>query len=358
MFGRGVPGTMLSLGLRHPLFPWAVASARGQTNRSLHERYFKDPLLRRMLDQLGYPVMSGQNTLGMWTQYFEDCWVPLGGMQAFANMFVRFVRENGGEIHLGQRVRRILIERDTVTGVELDSGESVPAQIVITAADLHHTFFELIGREHLTPGLLEKLEKAAPSESVFAVYLGLKDSPALSRFRNSHVWYTCADKEYLQLVLLSKDDPSTAPPGNHALYLSMLSSYEDWEPLKKEPEAYRIRKGEVAENLIARAEEFLPGLRQLIVVQESASPLTFERYTSNWRGSTAGWNWNPRHNPKIDFSKDLPAKNFYAVGHYVHSPGGVPAAMITAWYVVQEIIRKSTSYDSNKVTHGSAGTTA
>ncbi len=37
---------------------------------------------------------------------------------------------------------------------------------------------------------------------------------------------------------------------------------------------------------------------------------------------------------------DVPLKNLYAVGHYVFNPGGVPTAMITAWYITREIIEK------------------
>jgi len=344
MFGRDVFKSTLQLFFRHPLFPWAGWVARGQTNRSLHERYFTDPLLRQMLNQLGYPVMSGQNTLGMWISYFSDTWVPVGGMQAFTSIFVRFIHEHRGEIHLKTRVKRIRLENGRAVGVVLENGTDVPADFVVSAADLHHTCFDLIGMENLPSQMVKTLEKARPSESVFVVYLGLRSSPelmeSLKRFRESHVCFTCADGNYVQLVLLSKDDPSLAPPGKHALYAGKMVSYQDWEPLKGDDAAYRSCKAVYTEEIIRRAEEFIPGLRNHIEVQEAASPLTFERYTSNWKGSTAGWSWNPEYAPHFNFTKDLPLKNFYTAGHYIHNPGGVPTAMITAWYIAREILKK------------------
>jgi prolycopene isomerase len=343
MFGRGVLQTMLPLLLRHPLFPWASLVARGQTNRSLHERYFKDASLQQMLNQLGYPVMPGQNTLGMWITYFYDTWVPAGGMQAFANTFVRFIHAHGGEVHLGREVKRIRVKNGQAVGVTLENGDEIPAQWVVSAADLHHTCFNLLGREQLPAGMVAKLERARSSESAFAVYLGLRGSPelstALERFKESRVCFTCADGQYIQLALLSKDDPSLAPPGKHALFAGMLVPYETWEPLKSNETAYHARKAAFAEEIITRAAEFIPNLRAHIEVQEAASPLTFERYTSNWRAGTAGWNWDPQYAPHFDFAKDLHIKNFYAVGHYVFNPGGVPTAMITAWYIAREIIK-------------------
>lgn len=99
----------------------------------------------------------------------------------------------------------------------------------------------------------------------------------------------------------------------------------------------------MTDELITRAEEFLPGLRAHIEVQESASPLTYERYTSNWQSATTGWNWNPALAPHFNLAKDLPIQNFYAVGHYTFNPGGVPTAMITAWYIAREILKQRTA---------------
>jgi phytoene dehydrogenase-like protein len=236
------------------------------------------------------------------------------------------------------------LENEKAVGVILDDGTEIPSTWVVSAADLHHTCVNLIGLDHLPSPMITKLEKARSSESIFVVYLGLRGSPELSaslaRFRESHVSFTCANGEHLQLALLSKDDPSLAPKGKHTLYSGRLVPYDDWENLKGDEAAYRSRKTALAEEIITCTEEFIPGLRSHIEVQEAATPLTFERYTANWRGSTAGWSWNPEYAPRFNFTKDLPLKNFYAVGHYIHNPGGVPTAMITAWYIAREILNR------------------
>jgi prolycopene isomerase len=296
-----------------------------------------------MLDELAYPVMAGQNTLGMWISYFDDTWVPIAGMQGMANTFVRFIHEHGGTVHLGQAVKRIRVENSQAVGIELENGDLVPADWVVSAADLRRTCFELLGRDHLTASLIAKLEAARPSEPLFGVFLGLRGSPdlerAFQRFHEGHVIFTCADGTTIQIAWLSKDDPSVAPPGKQALFIGQLVDYADWEPFKTDKAAYHARKAAWADELITRAEEFLPGLRVHLDVQDSASPLTYERYTSNWQGATTGWNWNPAYAPHFNFAKDLPIKNFYAVGHYVFNPGGVPTAMITAWYIAREILK-------------------
>jgi prolycopene isomerase len=344
MFGKDVFKAILKLGLQHPLFVWASWVADRHTNRSLHDRYFKDGLLRKMFNQLGFPVMAGKNTLGMWGSYYFDTWMPIGGMQAVADVLVRFIQDNGGKVQLGARVQRIKVENSQAVGVELTDGRFIPADWVVSAADLTHTCFELIGRELLPTTMIDKLECTRSSESLFTVFLGLSSDPefsvALNRFKENHVFFTCADGKYIQLVWLSMVDPTVAPAGKHALTIASLSPYDDWEGVKNNRHAYKAKKAAFVDDLITRAEEFLPGLRAHIEDKDAASPLTYERYTNNWRGSTSGWNWDPQFAPHFDFAKDLPIRNFFPVGHYVHNPGGVPTAFITAWYIAREIIKR------------------
>ncbi len=342
MFGRHVFKSLLLTSIQHPFFLWAAAVANRHTNRSLHEHYFQNGLLRQLLNQLGYPVMSGKNTLGMWASFYYDSWQPTGGMQAFADLFVHYIQEKGGELRFGTRIKRIRIENGQATGVELPNGEFIAADWIISAIDLKKTCTELLDVQFIPAAMSAKLNRAHASESVFSVYLGLENSSELTavlqRFQESHVVFTCADGKYLQIVWLNKDDATVAPPGKQSLYLGFLSPYEDWQLLKDNHEAYLQQKAAYSHELIARAEEFLPGLQKHIEVIDAASPLTYERYTGNWHGSTAGWNWDPQYAPHFKFPEDLPIKNFYSIGHTVFNPGGVPTAMITAWYIAKNII--------------------
>ena len=199
-----------------------------------------------MLNRLGYPVMTGKNILGMWASYYYDNWIPVGGMQAFSDIFVRYIRENGGEIHLGKRIRQIKVENEQATGVELQNGDFIPADWVISAADMNQTCFELIGHNHIPSTMFDKLNKTKPSESIFTVFLGLNGSPdltsSLKRFKESHVVFTCADGKCIQLILLSKDDSTVAPMGKHSLFIGSLSPFEDWEPVKGNKQAYIAQK--------------------------------------------------------------------------------------------------------------------
>jgi prolycopene isomerase len=227
----------------------------------------------------------------------------------------------------------------------------VEAGAVLSTADLRHTCFDLIGRERLPQGLLKKFEQGAPSETMFTVYLGLSEacaeSGALDRFRESHVLFFSRSGRLIQLVLLTKDDPSLAPPGKHALCISAFSPYEHWQPWAENHDAaYQACKEAEAWRLIHLAQEFIPGLSAYIEEMDAATPLTYERYTGNWKGASVGWSWDPARNPRINFKKDFPAlPNFYLAGHWTFRLGGMLSAMITARYAALEVCKAASPGD-------------
>ena len=106
---------------------------------------------------------------------------------------------------------------------------------------------------------------------------------------------------------------------------------------------YRDLKASISKQLINIAEEIIPNLRNHIVSEDVATPLTYERYTSNSEGASAGWNWNPRYGLRTNYSSRFgslktPIRNLLTCGHWCLTPGSVPSSMITG-KTVAEIIK-------------------
>jgi phytoene dehydrogenase-like protein len=68
-----------------------------------------------------------------------------------------------------------------------------------------------------------------------------------------------------------------------------------------------------------------------------ATPLTFERYTGNWKGSVIGWDAT-RKTLFMPMKKTLPGlRNFYMAGQWVQPGGGLPTAAVSGRNVIQLI---------------------
>lgn len=78
--------------------------------------------------------------------------VPKGGMAAVAQAMTRAAAAKGVAIRSNARVTRILTEADQASGVELDTGEKLHADLVVSAIGPKATFRDLVGARHLDAG--------------------------------------------------------------------------------------------------------------------------------------------------------------------------------------------------------------
>ena len=125
------------------------------TGADLINAHISDPVLRGVLagqaGDHGLPPsqVSAFMHAGITSHYFEGGYYPLGGAFTLPRAFVRALKRAGGEIRLQSRVKRMLIEGKKVLGVELDSGEEIRSDVVISNADPEVTFGKLIGKAEL-----------------------------------------------------------------------------------------------------------------------------------------------------------------------------------------------------------------
>jgi len=120
------------------------------------------------------------------------------------------------------------------------------------------------------------------------------------------------------------------------------TDYDYWKKLHKNPELYDIEKEKIVEAVIAILNKRFPGIAEQVEMRDVASPLTFERYTGNWKGSFEGWMVTPEtwSMGKI-MRKTLPGlDNFYMAGHWVEPGGGIPPAAMSGRNVIQIICKK------------------
>ena len=98
---------------------------------------------------------------------------PIGGTGAIPEAFVRSIEKRGGKVHLSQAVERIKIENGRATGVILPGGKEIPADIVISNADIKTSVLDLVGAEKYAPAFVEKVKDYTWSEATFIVKVAL-----------------------------------------------------------------------------------------------------------------------------------------------------------------------------------------
>jgi phytoene dehydrogenase-like protein len=135
-------------------------------------------------------------------------------------------------------------------------------------------------------------------------------------------------------------DPTLAPEGKTLLRVMLMSEYEYWKELRQDLKRYKAEKKQIADTVIALLDRRYPGLAAQVEMVDVATPMTFERYTGNWKGNHQGWlpttkTFNMR------MSKTLPGLgNFYMAGQWVEPGGGLPMAGVSGRYVTQIICKQ------------------
>jgi phytoene dehydrogenase-like protein len=108
------------------------------------------------------------------------------------------------------------------------------------------------------------------------------------------------------------------------------TDYVFWEEIGQDREKYDAEKAHVQEAVINAVVERYPDIRSKIEAVDVATPLTFVRYTGNWRGSYEGWQFT-RETMRLNIKPTLPSLfNFYMAGQWLSPGGGLPGAALSA----------------------------
>ncbi|MGR3278154.1 hypothetical protein ACSYAD_23950 [Acaryochloris marina NIES-2412] len=87
-------------------------------------------------------------------------------------------------------------------------------------------------------------------------------------------------------------------------------------------------------------ERIYPGIKADIEVVDVATPLSYERNTDNWQGSSCGWLLTTQTMPWMisGLQKTLPGlRNFYRIGQWVEPGGSLPIVAMSGRNVIQQI---------------------
>ncbi len=317
----------------HPTFYKLLSS--GVTLSEMLNLYFRDEDLKTLLSLLPSAYLGTKpeetplsSALPIYGYYIEGGYYPKGGSQRLADLLAGAVERYGGRVLTGHRVDSIVVEEGEVKGVRV--GERFfKAPIVVLNVNAMN-LIDLIGEENLPEDYVSYLRSLKPSVTAFTVYLGvnidLSSYPALIK---------SVDDE-IGIVINSNLDPTLAPEGCSSVSIVKILPSEAYDEFgERGTQSYREKKRVFAQELIKKADKILPGLKQHILVQDAATPKTFERYTLNPRGAIYGLDQS-KDAPERPYFK-TPIKGLYLTGASTFPGGGIEAVTISGIIAANDI---------------------
>jgi len=312
---------------------------------TLVARHIKDPKLRQVFSF--HPLLIGGNPFSVTRVYslintLERRWGvhwAMGGTGSLVRGLINLLEERGVNLRCNAPVTRINVSNGKATGVTLENGEVLDADIVISNGDAAWTYRYLIDakdRRHWTD---RKIERSKYSMSLFVWYFGTNriydDVPHHmimlgpryrelldDIFKHLHL----AEDFSLYLHRPSASDPSVAPAGHDGFYVLApvphLGSGTDWA---QEGERFKMKIQEHLESTV------MPDLSKHLVTSRLMTPQDFKDNLWSYKGAAFGLepillqsaSFRP-HNRSED------VKNLYMVGAGTHPGAGVPGVLMSA----------------------------
>jgi len=312
---------------------------------------FKDPLIRKAFKEMWMPEFSIFFMLFTFAYlHNKNAGYPIGGSMPMSKALERRYRDLGGIINYSKRVEKILTEGNKATGIRLQDGTEQYASRVISAADGYSTIFKMLDGKYSDGKIRQAYEKWPLFPSLIFVGIGVKRTFDDVPLSVSGFSYTL--KEPVEIgdavrdslwVHLYNHDPSMAPGGRTTLTIMLNSDYEFWKKLAEDKKVYISKKEEIAEQLISLLEQRFPGISEQVEMTDVATPLTFERYTGNWKGSFEGWLITPENSNVLmkPMSQTLPGlSNLYMCGQWVEPGGGLPTGVMSGRRLLKAICKE------------------
>jgi phytoene desaturase len=320
-----------------------------QAHRSVYaqvSKFIKDPHLRQAFSF--HSLLVGGNpfdTSSIYTliHFLERKWgvsYPRGGTGALVRALVKLFEDLGGRIYLNSEVDQIFETKGKISGILTQQGEKIDLDLVVSNADVMHTYAKLMMNIPAARQQTKKLEKMRYSMSLFLIYFGTKKQyPEMAhhtvcfgpRYREllQEIFHegTLAEDFSLYLHAPTRTDPQMAPEGCEAFYVlapvpNMAKSQIDWA---SEGPKY-------ADKILSYLEDrYLPDLKQNIVTQRIFTPADFAHELNAHQGSA--FSLEPVLTQSAFFrtkNRDASIKGLYFVGAGTHPGAGVPGVVNSA----------------------------
>ena len=325
--------------------------ARLRADRSVYatvSRFVKDEHLRQAFSF--HPLLVGGNplqtsaiyTLIHWIERKWGVFFPEGGTGALIRGLVRLFQDLGGTLRLDTPVDRVTLEateRGTRHVVQAPCGPPEAFDLVVSNADVHHTYARLYRGVDAARRRQRRLERMAWSMSLFVLYFGTnRRYPNLAhhtilfgpRFhgllRDIFHGHRLPEDFSLYLHAPTITDPGMAPDGCESFYVlspvpHLGNAAIDWDT---------VAAG-YGDAILESLEPYLPGVRQAIVTRRHFTPADFAGRFDAHHGSA--FSVAPTLTQTAYFrphNRDPDIPGLYLVGAGTHPGAGVPGVVNSA----------------------------
>ena len=280
---------------------------------------------------------------------FRSWGLPRGGTGAISNAIAKAAREAGAEIETEASVSKILVKRGRATGVVLENGDCVYADVIASSVDPRLTFLKMVGSEHLPDEFSDDIRRYKFRGSSGKVNLALDTLPDftclpgagshlrgaisispsidyIERAYDDAKYGRYSERPYIDIVIPSLTDPTVAPPGKH-----VMSCFVQYAPYHLKQGDWDSEREHFGDCVIDTLAEYAPNLKNIVLHRQVLTPLDLEREFGLTEGNIFQGELSLEQlfflRPAPGWANyQTPIKNLYMCGSGAHPGGGIMGA--------------------------------
>ena len=329
----------------------AWRSAYGMVARFIKSEYLREAISLAALAEGANPFAPGAfHALDHKRELDRGLWWPKGGFGKLAAAMARRFEKLGGVLVARDPVLHIHTLGDRANEVESVSGWRQRFDAVASAADMMHTYRDLLSSNNRGPEMARQLVRRSFAPGTFTVHFGLEGSwPGIPH--NSVLMgqrYKGLAEDIFDHGLLPRDfivflahpsltDPSLAPPGKSTFRATIVVANQarlpiDWD--QAGPMIERRILDEVGRRLI-------PDLDDRMVTKFHVSPRDLALDFNTWVGSAGGFAATPGQSlwPPVG-ERDAKLRNLYFAGLGARPGGGLAGVLTSARTAAKRILEE------------------
>jgi phytoene dehydrogenase-like protein len=252
--------------------------------------------------------------------------LPAGGAMRIADSLIAALKAAGGQLRTDSPVAQVLVERQQVRGVRLESGEEIVATTVVSGADPRRTLLGLVGAQELPPEFVWQTQSIKMRGSVAKVHVRTDGGHGLPE----GTLVVAPTLKYLERAYdaAKYGEISREPYTEVTTSGDAVSIHFQFAPYHLRNGGWREQRGSLERLAIDTVAARFPGFRERVREVQSITPLDLEQ---TWALTEGDLNHGQLILDQLFFMRPIPGWSdhrtpiggLYLCGSGVHGGGGV-----------------------------------
>jgi phytoene desaturase len=316
--------------------------------------YFQDPHLKAAFTfqnmYLGLSPFDAPATYSLvqYTELADGVWFPVGGIYRVIESLAAIAEAQGVHFMYNTPVKQIAVDGDRATGVVLQDGSLLHADVIVANADLPYVYSHLLP-DRAEAEHLERLkytcsaimfywgvDRVYPQLGTHNVFLAGDYHASFDRIFNDHL---LPDEPSFYVHAPARTDPSAAPAGEDTLMVLVPAGHldagiaQDWDVLKSRARSavmHRLATAGIAD------------LEKHLKFEVSYTPCDWLSIYNLAKGAAFGLSHNFMQVGYLrPQNRHHRYGNLYFVGSSTHPGTGLPMVLLSARLTTERILKEA-----------------